>query len=322
MLYPFTFLPIFKQRVWGGRELERLYHKPLPPGVPIGESWEISDRPGDVSIVANGPLAGKDLHWLMEQHASEILGAAKALRGRFPLLIKILDAQDKLSLQVHPSPAKAAALGGEPKTEMWYVTEAALAAELYVGLKRGVTRAEFESKLKTGAVAECFHRVNVRAGDAMFLPSGRVHALGAGLVIFEIQQNSDTTYRVFDWKRVGLDGKLRELHIPESLASIDFTDFEPSLLPSAFVQNGAQRGRPLVRDPLFTAEAHQADAGASVPLRPNKMQIICLVAGRVEVREGQGTLVLVPGQFCLVPASLVQVVIRVKTPAIFLRVEA
>ena len=155
----------------------------------------------------------------------------------------------------------------------------------------------------------------------MFLPSGRVHALGAGLVLFEIQQNSDTTYRVFDWNRLGLDGKPRELHIPQSLASIDFKDFEPSLLPSAFVQNGPQRGRPLVRDPLFTVEAHQVDAGASVPLRPNKMQIIGSVAGQVEVREGQGTLALAPGQFCLVPASLAQVVLRAAAPATFLRVE-
>jgi mannose-6-phosphate isomerase len=322
MLYPFTFQPILKQRVWGGRELERLYHKPLPPGVPIGESWEISDRPGDVSVIANGPLAGKDLRWLMEQHAADLLGAAKPHRDRFPLLIKILDAQEKLSLQVHPPPAKAAALGGEPKTEMWYIAQAASGAELYVGLKRGVTRAEFESKIKSGAVAECFHRVSVQPGDAMFLPSGRVHALGAGLVIFDIQQNSDTTYRVFDWNRLGLDGKPRELHIPQSLASINFQDFEPALLPTAFVQNGLQRGRALVRDPIFTAEAHQADPGSSVPLRPNKMQIIALVAGRMEVCEGRGILPLAAGQFCLVPASLAQVVLRAKTPAIFLRVEA
>ena len=211
MLYPLTFHPILKERVWGGRSLECLYHKPLPAGVPIGESWEISDRPGDVSVVSNGPLAGKDLHWLMTRHATELLGAARPPDSRFPLLVKILDAQEKLSLQVHPPPGKAAELGGEPKTEMWYITEAAPGAELYVGLKRGVSREEFERKIKSGTVAECFHRVSVRPGDAMFLPSGRVHALGAGIVLFEVQQNSDTTYRVFDWNRLGLDGKPREL---------------------------------------------------------------------------------------------------------------
>ena len=241
MLYPFTFRPIFKERVWGGRELERLYHKPLPTGVPIGESWEISDRPGDTSVVANGPLAGRDLRWLMENHAADLLGDARPRGERFPLLLKILDAREKLSLQVHPPPAAASVLNGEPKTEMWYVAEAAADSKLYVGLKRGVTRAEFERRIQTGTVAECFHRVGVRSGDAMFLPSGRVHALGGGLVIFEIQQNSDTTYRVFDWNRLGLNGKPRELHIPQSLASIDFSDYEPSLLPRASTRNGTRQ---------------------------------------------------------------------------------
>jgi mannose-6-phosphate isomerase len=321
MLYPFTFRPIFKERVWGGRELERLYHKALPPGVPIGESWEISDRPGDVSIIANGLYAGKDLRWLMENHAPDLLGGAKAQGGRFPLLVKILDAQDRLSLQVHPPLAKAAQLGGEPKTEMWYVAEAAPGAELYVGLKRGVTRAEFEQRIVAGTVAECVHCVGVRPGDSMFLPSGRVHALGAGLVIFEIQQNSDTTYRVFDWNRLGLDGKPRELHVPQSLASIDFSDYEPSLVQPALLHDGKPKVRALVRDPLFSVEAQEASAGAIVPLRPNKIQIIALLAGLVEVDDGMEALTLAAGQFCLVPASLVQVTLRVEKPAAFLRVE-
>jgi len=321
MLYPLTFRPIFKERVWGGRELERLYHKPLPPGVPIGESWELSDRPGDVSVITNGTLAGKDLRWLMENHSADLLGEARPQGGRFPLLIKILDAQDKLSLQVHPPPAIAAELGGEPKTEMWYVAEAAPGAELYVGLKRGVTRAEFEQRIVAGTVAECFHRVSVRSGDAMFLPSGRVHALGVGLVIFEIQQNSDTTYRVFDWNRLGLDGKPRELHVPQSLASIDFDDYEPSLVQPALLQDGKRKVRSLVRDPLFAAEAQEVSAGTSVPLRPNKMQIIALLAGGVQVDDGTGTLALAAGQFCLIPASLAQVTLRVERPTTFLRVE-
>jgi len=321
MLYPFAFRPTFKQRVWGGRELERLYHKPLPPGVPIGESWEICDRPGDVSVIVNGPLAGKDLRWLMERHAADLLGDARPQDGCFPLLVKILDAREKLSLQVHPPAAAALALGGEPKSEMWYVAEAAAGAELYVGLKRGVSRAEFEQRIESGTVAACFHRVSVKAGDAMFLPSGRVHALGAGLVIFEIQQNSDTTYRVYDWNRLGLDGKPRELHIKQSLASIDFGDYEPSLAPRAFKRNGAQMVRPLVSSPLFTAEAVEVNAGASVALQQRKMQIVALAAGRVRVSHDVGSLALAAGQFCLVPASLAEVTVAAETAATFLRVE-
>ena len=320
MLYPLTFHPIFKERVWGGRELQRLYHKPLPPGLVIGESWEISDRPGDVSVIANGPLAGKDLRWLLEHHGADLLGRAAADGGRFPLLVKILDAQDKLSLQVHPPPAQAAELGGEPKTEMWYVAKAAPGAELYVGLKRGVTRTEFERKVRSGAVAECFHRVSVRSGDAMFLPSGRVHALGAGLVIFEVQQNSDTTYRVFDWNRPGTDGKLRELHLTQALASIDFNDFEPALISAAWTDNGGRKVWPLVRHPLINVEAHEAGAGTSVALPPEKTQIVCLVAGRAGLCSGQGTLALAAGQVGLVPASLSRVVVRAEAPTTFLRV--
>ncbi len=322
MLYPLTFHPIFKQRVWGGRKLERLYKKALPLGVPIGESWEISDRAGDANIIANGPLAGQDLHWLMENHAAELLGAASSQRGRFPLLIKILDAQEKLSLQVHPPPAKATEMGGEPKTEMWYIADAVPGAELYVGLKRGVDRLGFEQGIHAGTVAECLHRVSVRAGDAMFLPSGRVHAIGAGLVIFEIQQNSDTTYRVFDWNRVGLDGKPRALHIPESLASIDFKDFEPRRIRRGFAGTGPLSVRPLVCDPLFTVEVCRASAGASVLLLPNTMQIVAALTGQVQIGGTQLDVAMSAGQFCLVPASLDQVALRAETLASFLRIKA
>jgi mannose-6-phosphate isomerase len=322
MLYPLLFNSILKERVWGGRKLEQLYQKVLPPGRPIGESWEISDRPGDSSVVANGPLAGKDLHWLMQNHRQELLGTNHSNSGNFPLLIKILDAQEKLSLQVHPPGANAVELGGEPKTEMWYIAQAEPGAELYAGLKNGVTRAEFETKIKTGAVAECFHRVKVAAGDAMFLPSGRVHALGAGMVIFEIQQNSDTTYRVFDWNRNGLDGKPRALHIPESLASIDFGDFEPGLIPSQFEVNGSGSVRKLVSDALFKVDLCKTPAGASQALHRGRAQILGLLSGRVEVSDGRISAALSPGQFCLVPASLEGVTLQAKTEASFLLVEA
>ena len=323
MLYPLTFHPVFKERVWGGRELERLFAKKLPPGAVIGESWEICDRPGDASVIANGPLAGKDIRWLMEHHAAEILGTAKpAADGRFPLLCKILDARDKLSLQVHPSAGQAAKLKGEPKTEMWFIADAAPAASLYVGLKRGVTRTEFEQKIADGSVAECFHRIPVRAGDTMFLPSGRVHAIGDGLVIFEIQQNSDTTYRVFDWNRVGLDGKARELHVAQSLASIDFNDFEPQLVETKFEPDGKIQKRTLVKDPLFNVEVWKLNPAVRSLLNPGKLQVLAVTAGEIEIRSGSALADLAAGQFALIPASLEKAEILASSEAALLRVEA
>jgi mannose-6-phosphate isomerase len=323
VLYPLTFHPIFKKRVWGGREMKRLYGKKLPPGTPIGESWEISDRPGDASVIANGPLAGKDLRWLMEKHRAEFLGGAKpANRNRFPLLCKILDAREKLSLQVHPPANKAAELGGEPKTEMWFIADAAPGAELFVGLKRGVTRAEFEKKVRAGEVAECFHRVPVRGGDAMFLPSGRVHAIGAGLVIFEIQQNSDTTYRVFDWNRAGLDGKPRELHVAQSLASIDFNDFEPALVQGELTGDTLIQRRLLVDDPLFKVETWKLNPGARDRLKPKKLQIVAVPEGEVEITSGSALVKLSAGQFGLIPAGVEWTEVLAKSNAVLLRVEA
>lgn len=323
MLYPIVFQPRYKERVWGGRELERLYARNLPAGKTIGEAWEVSDRPGDVSIVANGPLAGTNLRWLMENHAVEILGGAQAAaEGRFPLLCKILDAREKLSLQVHPPAGKAKELKGEPKTEMWYIADAAPEASLYVGLKRGVTRAQFEQKIADGSVADCFHRIPVKPGDTMFLPSGRVHAIGDGLVIFEIQQNSDTTYRVFDWNRVGLDGQPRELHVAQSLASIDFNDFEPKLVDTPFVTDGKVSRRSLVSDPLFNVETWNLEPGATGSLKPKRLQIVAVTKGSVEV-AGNGTAAnLSAGQFCLIPASLEQTRFSTKSDASLLRVEA
>ncbi len=324
MLYPLIFQPIFKDRIWGGRELERLYAKKIPAGQ-IGEAWEISDRPGDASVIANGPFAGKDLRWLMENHATKILGDAKpAAAGRFPLLCKILDAREKLSLQVHPPASKAAELKGEPKTEMWFIADAAPGASLYVGLKHGVTRAEFEQKIADGSVADCFHRIPVQAGDTMFLPSGRVHAIGDGLVIFEIQQNSDTTYRVFDWNRVGLDGQPRELHVAQSLASIDFNDFEPKLVASKYLSAANFKFRHLVQDPLFEVQEIVFENAGSLVLAGQYLRIIAVIKGSATVIGGENkiSVELKPGQFCLIPACLKGVEIKAKVETSFLCVEA
>jgi mannose-6-phosphate isomerase len=274
-------------------------------------------------MIANGPLAGRLIRWLMENHREQLLGEAKpAASGRFPLLIKILDAQEKLSLQVHPPASKAAELGGEPKTEMWYVADATPDADLFVGLKRGTTRAEFESRIKDGTVAECFHHIIVKKGDVMFLPSGRVHALGAGNVIFEIQQNSDTTYRVFDWNRVGAHGKPRELHVEKSLASIDFNDIEPGLISGKIVEQNGTKVRQLVRDPLFSVDVCAIQSGKNFQLQPRALQVIAVLEGELVVQQNENKITLTDGQFCLVPACLDNVLIRAATNTSFLKILA
>lgn len=321
MLYPLLFQPIFKERVWGGRNLARLYGKAIPESRPIGESWEITDRPEGVSVIANGPLAGKSLRWLMENHRRDVLGADAAPTGPFPVLVKILDAQETLSVQVHPPAAIAAKHGGEPKTEMWFITDATPSAELFVGLKAGVTREEFEQRIENGSVAEALHRVPVKPGSTMFLPSGRLHAIGGGNVLFEIQQNSDTTYRVFDWNRTGLDGKPRELHVPQSLASIDFADFEPGLIENKYSRNEVFSVRYLIDDPLFRIDACKVKRGKRFYLSSESAQILGLVSGSLTVSHGEHTLALKPGDFCLLPARLGRCALTAETASEFLHVQ-
>ena len=226
---PVTFSPIYQERIWGGRLMADALQRTLPGDGPIGESWELVDRPEAQSIVNQGPHAGTTLHELWTEHRAEVFGVNCPDLPRFPLLLKILDAKETLSVQVHPPVHLAAELKGEPKTEIWYLLGAEPDAAVYAGLTNGTTREQFETAITEGGVEKLLHRLPVKSGDAIFIPSGRCHAIGAGCLIVEIQQNSDTTYRVFDWNRVGLDGKARELHVPESLASIDFSDHEPSL---------------------------------------------------------------------------------------------
>lgn len=227
---PLVFEPLFMERVWGGRRLETLLGKYLPPSVRIGEAWELVDREEAQSVVHEGPFRGWTLHELWCERRAEIFGPGVPRTPRFPLLCKILDAQERLSVQVHPPAAAAAQLNGEPKTEVWYLLDASLDSDLYAGLKRGVDRAAFERALHEGRVAEQIHSFPIQVGDTMFIPSGRVHAIGAGNLIVEVQQNSDTTYRVFDWNRLGLNGKPRELHIEQSMTSINFDDIEPAVV--------------------------------------------------------------------------------------------
>jgi mannose-6-phosphate isomerase len=225
---PLTFSPIFMERIWGGRRLETEFGKKLPRNKHIGESWEIVDRPEAQSVVRDSLLRGKTLHELWTQHREEVFGDVPDA-PRFPLLLKLLDAHERLSLQVHPTEKVASKLGGEPKTEFWYVAAAQPDAELFVGLQEAMTRSEFEEALHSETVAKYVHRIRVKSGDAMFLPAGRLHAVGGGNLLVEIQQNSDTTYRVFDWNRAD-NAKPRQLHVDQALRCIDFNDVRPQLL--------------------------------------------------------------------------------------------
>ena len=302
--YPMCFQPLYKERIWGGRKLAGFPGRELPAGIPVGESWEVTDRPEGVSVVTNGPDRGRTLRSLMEERGPWLTGGLVAAEGRFPWLVKFLDAREDLSLQVHPPARRAAELGGEPKTEMWYILEAEPGARLYAGLRRGVTRDEFGRRSRDGTVAGLFHVHAVTDGDAMFLPSGRVHALGGGNLVFEVQQNSDTTYRVFDWNRVGADGRPRELHLERSMASIDFFDCEPGLVASRFepAGTGLQR-RPLVQDPLFCIDLWRLAAGASLRLDPGRLQVVAGLSGSASVCEGGVEVACGRGSVMVLPAA-------------------
>ncbi|MCX8109233.1 MAG: class I mannose-6-phosphate isomerase, partial [Verrucomicrobiae bacterium] len=321
MLYPLIFHPIFKEHPWGGRNLERLYHKPLPPNMLIGESWEISDRDEGCSVVANGPLAGRNLQWLVQHHKDELLGLAQTRSGRFPLLAKILDAAQSPSVQVHPSVEVASRLAGEPKSELWYVTYAEPDAQLFVGLRHGVRRLQFERKISEGGVIECLHTLPVKAGDAVFIPAGRIHTIGAGTVLFEIQENSDTTYRVYDWDRPGPDGRPRPLHIEQALEAIDFEDFEPDLIAADFTEQPNVRTRILVNNELFLIEERQASVGFFASFSDaNRPSIVAVVSGLVRVQHpSSGTdFTLGAGRFCLIPASAADTTLSAQESSVLL----
>ncbi len=286
---PVVFEPIFKERIWGGRDLAS-FGKKLPANKRIGESWEIVDRPEAQSIVRAGPLAGRSLHDLWVNFREELFGRIRD-PPRFPLLIKLLDAQEKLSLQVHPPPEIAESLGGEAKTEFWYVVAAEPNAEIFVGFRKSTTRDQFENALNSGTVADCVHAIRMKSGDAMFLPSGRFHAIGAGNLLVEVQQNSDTTYRVFDWNRVDDQGERRQLHMGQALQCIDFNDVAPEpITPS---------GELLVRHEPFEVQKWSLDSKRAIaPL--GQFAIVLCLTGALQCAGVDFT----PGDFFLVPASL------------------
>ena len=281
-----TFLPLYKERIWGGRQLETFYNRALPdPALPFGEAWEIVDREDDQSIVSSENFHGKSLNDLWTNHREEIFGKNLPESERFPLLIKILDSADDLSIQVHPPAEIAASLNGEPKTEMWFIADTKPESKLYVGLRNEATKESFETAIAQGTVAEQVHAITPSPGESIFIESGRLHAIGAGFLIHEIQQNSDTTYRVFDWNRTDSEGNPRDLHVDESLACIDFNDFEPGMdTPS---------GKTLATCPHFTTTLHHLEDGETIANpSPDQFSLITVVKGSLENTHTTGQTIL------------------------------
>ncbi len=259
--HPLTFAPLLKHRIWGGTRIGSSLGRPLPPNQPhIGESWEISDRPDDQSVVDHGPHAETSLNHLWRNHRLEVFGKKNVTNPsqRFPLLFKILDATDTLSVQVHPPESLCKKLQGESKTEAWHLLDATPKACVYAGFSQADLSPEtFRHHLNEQTVASLLHQIPVQRGDTLFIPSGRCHAIGAGCLIAEIQQNSDTTYRLFDWNRTDPSGRPRDLHVDQALECIDFSDVTPDLHPrgtplstscfnldSQLLQSDARWGKP------------------------------------------------------------------------------
>ncbi len=295
--YPLKFKPVFKERLWGGQRLREVFDKDLPAGAKIGESWELTDVGEDKSKIVNGPLAGKTIDAAIAEYGQTITGTV-SYQPPFPLLIKILDAQDVLSVQVHPDAATCRRMGkGEPKTECWYIIDAAPGAVIYKGLKPGTTREQFAKAIENGTCADYLVKVPVKVGECHFLPSGTCHAIGAGLLIAEIQQPSDTTYRVFDWNRTDpATGRGRQLHVDEALESIHFDASGDTL-------SVATTGR------LVNADEFKVDKGHQMPgcevLLEKQMKVLVILSGSGQIISeqteptafAQGDTLLIPAAF-------------------------
>jgi mannose-6-phosphate isomerase len=227
-LYPFVFRELVKEVPWGGRRLQTALNKALPSSQPAGESWELVDLPGDQSIVRDGHLTGESLEALIASRGADLLGPTPLFDGRFPLLVKYIDATLTLSVQVHPGRAAARRLGVRSKDEAWYVIDAEPDAVLYLGVRPDVDRLCLERSIRDGSIGGRMRPVQVHPGDLVRVPPGTLHAIGAGILLAEVQQPSDTTYRVYDWERVGLDGRPRPLHLDQALDCTDL-DSRPTI---------------------------------------------------------------------------------------------
>ena len=306
VLYPLRFAPIYQYRLWGGRRLARLLSAPLPGDGPIGEAWLLSDRDDHPSCVADGPLKGRTIAQLLEQFPEQVMGKLAGRFRRFPLLLKFLDARELLSVQVHPTDTHTDLLppGETGKTEAWVVLQAGSKSRIYAGLKPGTAEADLRRALASGDVADRLAYFTPKPGDAVFLPAGTVHSLGGDIVVFEVQQNSDVTFRLYDWNHVDAKtGKLRALQVGQALACIDFGECAGGLVAPV-----VEATVPVERERLFHCEHFRLSrlhGNSPFPVgAPGVPTVLVCIEGTGQVEHGGATYAAGKGDVFLLPAVL------------------
>ena len=302
-LYPLKFDPICQYRIWGGRRLTELLSKPLPAGEPVGEAWMLSDRDDHPSKVVNGALKGQTIKQLLSHSREELMGPLSGKFDRFPLLLKFLDCQQVLSVQVHPSDQlkKYIPEGEHGKTEAWVVLKTGKDARIYAGLKPGTTENEIEEKLEEHAVADTLSHFIPKVGESVLIKAGTVHTLG-DVVVFEVQENSDVTYRLYDWDRIDKKtGKPRDLQVKEALACIDFTKTDIRPTAPVFEPDGPEVRELLVEDEHFRVLRHTAYAPFIVG-KENTPRILVCIEGQGELEHQAGRYPISKGEAALLPA--------------------
>lgn len=324
--YPMTFTPVLKNYIWGGRNLENKLGRTLPDGI-IAESWEIAGHPNGTSVVENGDYAGKLLTEVHSELGLDLIGTRCAWsqkRNKFPLLIKLLDAHENLSIQVHPDDAFALKNEGNElgKTEMWVVLHAEENARVILGVKRNTTAEAFRQAIFNGNLEKYLHELPVKAGDHICVPAGSLHAIMGGLLIAEIQQNSNTTYRVYDWNRVDSNGKSRPLHIDKALAVTNFEQVEPNLVTPVELDSGeGVRRFQLCKNRYFTVErlAMTANSGYEGRCDGATFEIWGVISGHAQVGGAEETASLPAVKFCLLPAAIGEFSVQALQESVLLR---
>ena len=318
-LYPIKFYPILKERIWGGEKLKSLLNKQSNLKT-IGESWELSDLEGDISVVANGALKGKTLRELLVEYKSAMVGDKiySQFGNKFPLLIKFIDAKKDLSIQLHPNDKLAKERHDSfGKTEMWYVMDAERDAKLIVDFKSGVTLASYLKNLKEKTLPNILNFEKVKKGDAYFIETGRVHAIGAGVLLAEIQQTSDITYRIYDWDRVDASGNFRELHTELAMEAIDFNMDKNFKATYSKIENETN---PIINCPYFTTSYLAVTKTISKANNIDSFLIYICVSGRVTISGNNVETYLKTGETVLVPASVKDIIIQPEEHAELLEV--